>query len=204
MTKAPGAPAAGVGPLEALRLRLRVPVFTAACVSLGVGAHSVAGGSPPDTAMVLLLVGAVALICASLERRERSLPSIVAGVGLVQLGIHIALLARHQHEASAAPENLPVMLMAHGCGVMALAWWLRRGEAAVWRATATVWRRLVLAPCAGVSSKLRLTDRPAPLWWALFCGAPGLVVPVRGPPMFDLVSSSRTHPPVVSLRGVPC
>jgi len=172
--------AGGGDALEALRLR--VPVFTAACVCLGVGAHIAAGGSIPDAAMVLLLVGAVALICASLERRERSLPSIVAGVGFVQLGIHVALLAGHQHEASAASQNLPVMLMAHGCGVVALAWWLRRGEAAVWRATVEIWRRLVRLPCAGVSSKLRLTDRHAPLWWALFCGAPGLVLPVRGPP----------------------
>jgi hypothetical protein len=170
------------GPLEALGLGLRVPVFTAACVCLGVGAHLAAGGSPPDAAMVLLLVAFVALICASIERRERSLPSIVAGVGLVQLGVHVALLAGHQHEASAAAQNLPVMLMAHAGAVVALAWWLRRGEAAAWQATATLWRRPVRVPCAGVSLKVWLTDRRPPLCGELLCGAPGLVLPVRGPP----------------------
>ena len=182
MTKAPVGPDRDGAPLEALRLRLRVPVFTAACVCLGVGAHLGAGGSPPDAAMVLLLVGAVALICASLQCRERSLPSIVAGVGLVQLGIHVTLLTGHQREASAAAQNLPVMLMAHAGAVLALAWWLRRGEAAVWRATATLWRRLVRAPRAGVWSKVGLTDRRPRLRRALFAGAPGLVLPVRGPP----------------------
>lgn len=182
MTKALGVAAGGGDPLEALRLQLRVPVFTAACVYLGVGAHIAAGGSPPGAAMVLLLVGAVALICASLERRERSLPSIVAGVGLGQLGIHVALLAGHQHEASAAAQNQPVMLMAHAGAVLALAWWLRRGEAAVWRVTATLLRRLVRAPCADVSSKVWLTDRRPPGCRALFAGAPGLLLPVRGPP----------------------
>ena len=182
MTKAPGAPDHDGDPLEALRLRLRVPVFTAACVCLGVGAHIGAGGSPPDAAMVLRMVAAVAVTSASLQCRERGLPSIVAAVALVQLGVHVALLASHEHEASAAPENLPVMLMAHAGAVMALAWWLRRGEAAVWRATATLWRRLVRAPRADVWSKAWLTDRRPPGCRALFAGAPGLVLPVRGPP----------------------
>jgi hypothetical protein len=180
MTRALGV-AAG-DPLEALRLRLRVPVFTAACVCLGVGAHIAAGGSLPSAAMVLLMVAAVAVTCASLQCRERGLPSIVLAVGLVQLGVHVALLAGHEHATSAAAENRPAMLMAHACAVLALAWWLRRGEAAAWRATVKVWPRLFPLGSVLVSLKVSVPDRRALRSRAPLRGAPGLVLPVRGPP----------------------
>jgi hypothetical protein len=183
MTKSCGGTEPGCGPLEILRLRLRVPVFTAACVCLGVSAHIAAGGSLPSAAMVLLMVAAVAVTSASLQCRERGLPSIVLAVGLVQLGMHAALLAGHEHATSAAAENRPAMLMAaQACAVVALAWWLRRGEAAAWRATVKVWRRLFRLPSVLVSSKVSVPDRRAPWSSAPLRGAPGLVLPVRGPP----------------------
>jgi hypothetical protein len=172
----------GCDPLEVLRLRRRVQVFTAACVCLGVSAHIAAGGSLPGAGMVLLIVAAVAVTSASLECHERGLPAIVLAVALVQLGLHVALLAAQQHATSVAAENQPSMLMAHAVAVVALACWLRRGEGAAWRTTVKVWCRLIRLPCVLVSSNVSVPDRRAPWCAAPLRGAPGLVLPVRGPP----------------------
>ena len=182
MTKSCDGAEPGCDPLGVLRLRLRVPVFTAASVCLGMSAHIAAGGSLPGGAMVLLIVAAVAVTSASLECRERGLPAIVLAVALVQLGLHVALLAGHEHATSVAAGNRPAMLMAHAGAVVALACWLRRGEAAAWQATVKVWRRLVRLPSVLVSSKVCVPDRRAPCCAAPLRGAPRLVLPVRGPP----------------------
>jgi hypothetical protein len=182
MTKSSGAIEADCGPLRIPRVRQRVPVFTAACVVLGVAAHSAAGGSTPGAGVVLVMVVAVAMTSASLECREQGLPSIVLAVALAQLGVHVALLAGHDHAASRVGENRPALFIAHAWPVVVLAWWLRRGEAAAWRATAQVWPHLVRLPCILFSSKVSLRDGPTRLRRARFCGAPGLVLPVRGPP----------------------
>lgn len=167
---------------EALPLRLRIPAFTAGSVGLGVVAHVAAGGNPPGVGMMLLMVAAVTLTFASLTRRERALPWIVVAVGFVQLGMHVALLGGHEHANPAAADNGPALVIAHAVAVVALAWWLRRGEAAAWRAAVKVWRRLVRLPSTPISSKVSMRDRPAPLCRASFPGVPVLVLPVRGPP----------------------
>jgi hypothetical protein len=132
--------------------------------------------------MVLLMVAAVAVTSASLQCRERGVPVIVPAVALVQLGLHLALLAAQEHATSVAAENRPAMLMALAGTVVALACGLRRGEAAAWQVTVKVWRRLVRQPCVLVSSEVSVPDRRAPWCAAPLRGAPGLVLPVRGPP----------------------
>jgi hypothetical protein len=132
--------------LQRLRLSLRVPVFTATTVALGVVAHVAAGGGPPSAGQVLVVLAAVGLTSALRTRRERTLPTIVLAVTLVQLGMHAALPMGSEHNHAAMTETMPVtppMLLAHAGAVLALSWWLRRGEMAAWRVLGEVWGRLV-------------------------------------------------------------
>jgi hypothetical protein len=127
---------------------LRVPGFTVPTVTLALLAHLAAGGAPPGFAMLALLYGSVGLLCASVAPRERRLPQLLAGVGLVQVGVHVALLEHHSTVAPARSSTSGVMTAAHLAATLALAWWLRRGEAMLWRAAARALRSLfrVLAP----------------------------------------------------------
>jgi hypothetical protein len=169
-------------PLELLRLRLGIPVFTEGSVCVGVGAHIAAGASAPSAAMVLLLAAAVGLTSSSLLRCERGPLWIGLAVALVQLAMHVALLAGHEYAIPAATEYRPTTLLAHAGAVVALTWWLRRGEAAAWGAAVKVWRRPVRPPHVVVIARLYVRYRPGPWCRARFCGAPGSVLPVRGPP----------------------
>ncbi len=168
--------------LQALRLRLRIPVFTATSVLLGVVAHIAGGGTPPGAAMVALMVAVVTLTSASLTRRERTLPSIVLALGLVQVGMHLALLVGHEHAASVNTDNGPAMVVSHACAVLALAWWLRRGETAAWSAAFTLWRRHVRLRSILAASNVSLRNLPAPPWRVSLARALVQVRPVRGPP----------------------
>jgi hypothetical protein len=158
----------------------RAAVFAALCVLVGaVGHDAFSVGSLP---LWSLLVGgaAVFLAVAPLTRRERGLPTILALMAAVQIGLHELFTAAQR---SAAPMSMPMampprgefwcghteppgviqamhnvamptagapqhsmtggMLLAHVAAALVAAWWLRRGEAAVWSLARTL--RLGLA-----------------------------------------------------------
>jgi len=162
-------------------MAIRVPVFTLATVTLGVSAHLAAGGSPPGPGVLGILLAAVALASLGLSHREQRLPRVIAGVAAVQLGVHVALLG-HDPATMAGSSHAPgQMVAAHAVAALVLAWWLRRGEAAAWRATTRTIRlaladpRPPLIPPAGEVCPATLLPRPVP-------ALPGPVRYVRGPP----------------------
>ncbi|MGW0770201.1 hypothetical protein [Streptomyces sp. NPDC002676] len=142
---------------------LRAAVFAAVCVLLAVAGHGLGMGVLPplwaDGAGFL----AVFACGWALGARERSLPGIGGAMLAVQAGLHLAfdaaVPATTVHlatspaggtaEASGADAHLHA-LPAHLLAALAAAWWLRRGEAALWsllRRTAALvpglaaWRR---------------------------------------------------------------
>jgi len=171
--------------LERMRLSLRTPIFTATSVGLGVVAHVAAGGGPPSPGVMLMITAAVALASATLTRHERNLPTIVVAEALVQLGMHVALPMGHEHLHAAMSDTMPAtppMLLAHTGAVLALAWWLRRGEMAAWRVLGQVWRSLVRPQVVPHPwNELRQELPAAPSSGARRRVLAG-VIPVRGPP----------------------
>ncbi|HVN11141.1 MAG TPA: hypothetical protein VMT69_03530 [Kineosporiaceae bacterium] len=136
-----------------------MPAFTLPTVTLAVSAHLAGGGRPPDVGTVVVLLGSVALLSAAVSARRQNLPRLLLGVVLVQAGVHIALLGHHT-PASAQAVGGPLMVPAHALASVVLAWWLTKGEAALWGATAdrlrTLSRLVTLTPVrAGL-------DRPVP------------------------------------------
>jgi hypothetical protein len=149
-SRAPGGLVTSGDPEAGLRvgLALRVPLFTAVTCGLGVGAHLLGGGRPPSWSLLALILVAVALVWRVTSRAEQSLPRLVTGVLGLQLGIHLTLSAPGAlPEASAADSGhtmagvahtSPMMWLAHGLAAVAVAAWLRGGEAALWRAVRRV------------------------------------------------------------------
>lgn len=77
------------------------------------------------------------------------------------------------------------MVVGHLLAAVVAAWWLRRGEAAVWRAVRTVWPRLVTAlprPVAVPVPALRSRPATAPVLLRSLVDAVA-VRPHRGPPL---------------------
>ena len=130
--------------------------------------------------MLGLLLGVVGLTSLGLSHGEQRLPRVIAGVAAVQLGVHIGLLGHHTAQALPRTALLP-MTAAHAAAALVLAWWLRRGEAAAWRAAARTLRLVLgdaappLIPRAGRVRPAAALPRPVP-------ALPGPVRYVRGPP----------------------
>ena len=158
----------------------RAVVFAAVCVLVGaVGHDAFSVGAIPVWA--LLVGGGIAfVVVAPLTQRERGLPTILALMAAVQLGLH-QLFASAQSSAdhmsmpmampprgefwcghtepagvTQAMQNVAMptaatphhamtggMLAAHVVAALVAAWWLRRGEAAVWSLARTLGLALI-------------------------------------------------------------
>jgi hypothetical protein len=66
-------------------------VFAVVTVALATAAHAYAMGATPPAASVLGAVGIVALLAAPLSARECRTPVLLAGVGAVQLALHVLM-----------------------------------------------------------------------------------------------------------------
>lgn len=175
--------------LDRMRRRLRVPAFTAATVSLGVGAHLAAGGEAPSGSLLVLLTAVVAVICSATAGRELRLAALLGAVALAELGIHVALLgdghAAHGPGSHAPGQHPALMTAAHLVASALLACWLRRGEAAVWRTVGRTVRLVGLARRGGpVLPPVPLTRGiVGDLTRPLLPQHAGTVRQVRGPPV---------------------
>ena len=133
---------------------VRSGVFAAVCTVLAVTAHALSMSVVPALWAQAGGFAAVWVLAWAGSSRERSLAPIAAAMGLVQGCLHLffEVSARpaggmSMHPGSAAMADMPGMRMAaagggaammtghalaaHGLAALAAAWWLRRGEAAV-------------------------------------------------------------------------
>jgi hypothetical protein len=142
---------------------LRASVFALVCVLLATAGHTIAAGALPPLIGLVAGLPLVALLSVRLIGRERSFRAISLTVIGSQLGLHtlfdyadgIPARAHEQaHHAVAASGHAgesmtPAMAAAHVVAGLAAAWWLRRGEAALWSLASAVVLPL-LALCRGV------------------------------------------------------
>ncbi len=205
---APGAASLHRHALDARRLSLglRVPAFAALTTGATVGGHVAAHGTTPSLLVTLGLFGGALSGRAVLGTRRRSFLPIAGLMTLGQMVGHTVLavaettgsvmseaaalehMAGHHHglpavDAAAAHQMVsPMMVLAHGCVAVVLAWWLARGEAL----SDALGRRLI--------DRLVIPTLPhldiAPVW------APGGGgVPRVGPGRFVLAPAPGRAPP---------
>ncbi|MFI5796694.1 hypothetical protein [Streptomyces sp. NPDC051677] len=170
---------------------LRAAVFAAMCVLLAAAGHGLATGDTPppwaDGAGFLAVFAAGWLLGA----RERSLPGIGAAMLATQAGLHVAFDAArsrttahtmpamamtsghglHMH-AHTATAMAPHATAAHVLAALAASWWLRRGEAALWKLL-----RRAVAFLPGLAAWWRDVPVPLPVPPLLPAAAPAAVPP---------------------------
>lgn len=156
---------------------LRLPTFVAVSTLLAVTAHGAARRMTPDIALTLAVVVVVTAVGLVLCRRRRSFEAIAGGLVVAQVLAHVVLCLDHLGVASPASAHVhagpaaalaqgvlaqvvpdPAMALAHILAAGVAAWWMSRGEAAIW-STACRWWAVVALP------HVRFTDvaaRPAP------------------------------------------
>ena len=179
---------AGQGVFQALR----ATVFAVVCVLLGAAGHALASGSLPPLVGLITGIPLAVLVTGWLVRAQRSLPVLAAVGTATQLGLHAlfgyaaanpvadartAHLAVHHAGHGAAGSMTAGMAAAHLVAGAVAAWWLRRGEAAVF------------AHCAALAAAA------LPLY--LLDSASALVVPAAEP-----APRPRTEAPL-RLRAAP-
>jgi hypothetical protein len=169
----------------------RAVVFATVCVGLAITGHMMVSGAavPPLAAAGGLL--ALTVVGAALAGAERSLATILAGLLGGQFMLHALFTAAqhgqhlmHGHPMSPSSGDT-AMTAVHVAAAVVSAWWLRRGERAVWglakRIASGVVRRVVLP------SPPRVSTPPSPLVTAIGAVRPREtflrhVVVRRGPP----------------------
>nr|WSY50273.1 hypothetical protein OG999_09080 [Streptomyces sp. NBC_00886] len=186
---------------------LRAAVFAAVCVLLAAAGHGLATGATPplwaDGVGFLVVFGMGWL----LGGRERSLPGIGAAMLATQAVLHLGFdIARprtgmavagmaHMSGHTMAPMRqtqamTPHAVAAHVVAALVAAWWLRRGEAALWSLL-----RWAVAFVPGLVAWWR--EAPAPLP-ARTVGRPGRTAADAAPLRQLLLrhAVSRRGPPV--------
>ncbi|MEU8206675.1 MFS transporter [Streptosporangium sp. NPDC049046] len=151
-------------------LRLaRAAVFAVVCLGLGALAHIVGGGvvSAPAAAGALALAFLTALPATGTERGMAVIWPLLAAtqvaLHLLFSAVHlIAPLAEtggHAHSGSGLVPGLG-MVATHAWAAALAAWWLARGEAALW----AVLRRLAVRVLRLLTVRCDRTAKPARPW----------------------------------------
>ncbi len=178
------------------RFRLaRAVVFATVCLTLTTAGHAYAAGAcaPPPFAVAagFALVTGLALLLCGAERSFWTIGGVLAGAQFALHALFAGASTGVVHPAGDA-HALPAaqggggMTLAHVGAALATAWWLRRGEAAMWSLARRVsaaagrpWRPIVAVSPAGFPTpppcRTRRPARPA-------SDAPLRRVLVRGPP----------------------
>jgi hypothetical protein len=177
----------------------RSMVFATVCVGLAITGHIMASGATVPPAAAGGGLTAMVLIGIVLTGTERSLATIFGGLLGGQFMLHALFsAAQHgqhlEHGGGMAPsEGGWAMTLAHVAAAVVSAWWLRRGERAVW----SLARRIA----ATLARPLRalLSVPPAPI--AARRVRAGSTATARLPPAFlrHVVVRRGPPPPRVSL-----
>lgn len=163
----------------------RAVVFATVCVALAVTGHMMASHATVSPVAATVGLAVMTVVGMALAGTERSLSTIFGGLLGGQFVLHSLFSAAEHgqhlaHGHTMAPSTAGwTMTFAHVTAAAVSAWWLRRGERAVWRLARRVATALV---------------RPA----HALLSAP----PVCSAPRFPAAPSRRAAPRGILLRHV--
>lgn len=142
----------------------RAMVFATVCVGLAITGHTMASGATVPPAAALGGLGLTAVTGIVLAGTERSLATILGSLLAGQFVLHaLFTAAQHgQHLGHGADDVVPcaggwTMTLAHALAAVVSAWWLHRGEHAVWNLA----RRVAAAVTRPVRALLSVPPSPA-------------------------------------------
>lgn len=131
---------------------IRAAIFAGACVGVSALGHTLAGHAKVGHTGLLLGFVAIFALATPAAGRERSLPAILAGMLVAEVGLHLLFSAYgspHPMPATVTEQTMALsghaptghaptghaaftMVVAHTWAALLAAWWLHRGERAAW------------------------------------------------------------------------
>ncbi len=145
----------------------RAMVFAVVCVTLATAGHGMASHAPVPAPAVVAGLAALVAIAVALAGTERSLATILAGLLLGQFSLHVLFSAaqhgqhlEHGGPSSAHASGGGTMIIVHVGAAAVSAWWLRRGERAVWALAARLADTVVRPARALLARPLPPAPRP--------------------------------------------
>jgi hypothetical protein len=172
-----------MSPRPTLRLT-RASVFAGVCVTLATAGHAAVSHVMVAPSAIGLGFAAVLSVAWVLTETERSLATILGGLLGGQFVFHALFTAGHPGLSAMHHSGPPVLMtdgmtgghggtsmtLAHLTAAVVSAWWLRRGERAVWRLARRVaalagrplWARTALLDSAPVVPPARAFSRTSP------------------------------------------
>ncbi|HZE30461.1 MAG TPA: hypothetical protein VE198_03375, partial [Actinoallomurus sp.] len=117
----------------------RSVVFATVCVGLAITGHIMVSHAPVPAPAAAGGLVALTVIGIALTGTERSLATILTGLLGGQFMLHAVFTAAqqgqhlaHGHAMTSSSSGATAMTFAHVAAAVVSAWWLRRGERAVW------------------------------------------------------------------------
>jgi hypothetical protein len=170
----------------------RSVVFATVCVGLAITGHMMVSRAPVPAPAAVGGLLALTVIGIALTGTERSLATILTGLLGGQFMLHAVFTAAqegqhlaHGHGMSSS-SGAAAMTFAHVAAAVVSAWWLRRGERAVWGLARRIAAALIRPARALRAPSLPLPAAPRPRAAATRPGGRGTVlrhvVVRRGPP----------------------
>ncbi|MFG1705776.1 hypothetical protein ACFLIM_21515 [Nonomuraea sp. M3C6] len=175
-------------PVASSRLRSsRAVVFAAVCGAVSAGGHALAGGGLVPFEVYLAGVLAAFGLAYLIDGRERGPVAVLVATVTAQMVLH-QLFERLAPAAGADPPHAhpaPGMALAHLTVAALTAWWLHRGERALWL-------------------MIRLYAAPPPVVRLLVTAPIEVALPSWRPVISDVpASAGKTVSRTVSRRGPP-
>jgi hypothetical protein len=171
----------------------RAVVFATVCVGLAITGHLMASGASVPPSAVAGGLAVTTVVGIVLAGTERSLATIFAGLLGGQFVLHAMFAAAehgqhltHGHAMSPSSAGT-TMTLAHVVAAAVSAWWLRRGERAVWRLA----RRIAAAVVR--PARALLAAPPPACATPSFRGVPGVAAAPH--PTFLRHAVTRRGPP---------
>ncbi|SEG97176.1 hypothetical protein SAMN05444920_110255 [Nonomuraea solani] len=159
----PSAPPSALVASAVLRLS-RAVVFATVCGVVSAGGHALAGGAMVPFGVYLAGVLAALGLAHLIDGRERGLPAVLAATVSTQMVLH-QLFERLAPGAGPDPAHghpAPGMVLVHLTVAALTAWWLHRGECALWLLIRLYGApRPIIRPLAAVT----VTDIAGPPSW---------------------------------------
>jgi hypothetical protein len=167
-------------------------VFATVCVGLAVTGHVVVSRAPVPAPAAAGGLVALTVIGVALTGTERSLATILTGLLGGQFMLHAVFTAAQQGQhlahghAMGSSSGAAAMTFVHVAAAVVSAWWLRRGERAVWGLARRIATALMRPARALRAPSLPPSAAPRPSVVGAVPGGRGTVlrhvVVRRGPP----------------------
>lgn len=184
MTPAPGDTLDPVSaPIDGRWRSVRAGAFVLIAAQIAVLGHVIAGGTPPDLPLLVVMSGLLVAALRSVATRRQRFPILLAAMAGTQLAFHLVLTLADAHHGSPGHDDPVRMLAFHALAAVVSAGLLAHGDRMLFALMGWLARRRprprIVDPVVSTAGWTALVDRAGGVLRSRLAGS---TVSRRGPP----------------------